>query len=300
MNGSEIMLDAVNGIAPDLVDEAAGYRFKRNGTNALAWAAAACLMLGVGAAMAAALLPRHWENPAEQQTAEATETAEAVPTNTATETEPAVPKPTEEPRVVYASNEEFMNGSVIKRGELSVSEALLKAMEDEDNAGCLFAVKIMCRACDKEDAFIEAGHDRLFSDPVYLQFLKDFDEWEKTYELTEGELALVEKGASRREIALERFKEIWKSNNSPELAAKLDELEAQMDDWRANMTGLREYLNGCFDEERSRLEGMGYSIALNEYGQWCCKLTAEQINSFPADPGWGYKILWASDGEGFV
>ena len=176
----------------------------------------------------------------------------------------------------------------------------MKAMDDETNANCLFAVKVLCRACDKEEAYIETENNRLFSDPVYLQFMEEFDEWEKTYELTEGERALVEKGASRREIAMERFREIWKRENSAELAEKLDELEAQMDDWRANLTGLREYLNVCFDEERARLEGLGYSIELNEYGQWCSKLTADQINAFPADPGWGYMILWASDGEGFV
>ena len=290
MNGSEIMLDAVNGIAPDLVDEAAEYRFKRNGTNALAWAAAACLMLGVGAAMAAALL-----NGAETP---GNETAQGI--ETAKKTEQILPQPTEEQKVMYNSADEFICGSVLNKGDLIISEALRKAMTEETDTNCLFAVKILASACEKSEAYIENVRDRLFSDPVYMQFMREFEQWEPTYELTETERRLEEKGVSRVDIAMDRFKEIWKSEKSEELAAKLEELEARMDDWRANLTGLREYLEVCRAEELARLIGLGYPIETNEFGQWCSKLTADQINAFPADPGWGYEILWASDREGFV
>lgn len=149
-------------------------------------------------------------------------------------------------------------------------------------------------------AAVLTENNRLFSDPVYMQFMREFEQWEPTYELTETERRLEEKGVSRVDIAMDRFKEIWKRDNSEELAARLEEIEARMDDWRENLTGLREYLEVCRAEELARLIGLGYPIETNEFGQWCSKLTADQINAFPADPGWGYKILWASDGEGFV
>ena len=80
MNANEKLFEAVNGIAPDLVEAAGKFRFRRRAPRAIAVAAAACLMLGIGAAMAA-MLPKLAGNHPEQQAVLPTETAETVPTD---------------------------------------------------------------------------------------------------------------------------------------------------------------------------------------------------------------------------
>ena len=299
MGKNERHLEDNNKIYGSHTDEAAGYEHKKQPALRFVALTAVLIVLAAAFAMSRSIKRRTFNQtvlPAETNEAARTET----PSETPSDTEHAEPQPTEGPRVVYAPSVELITGSVPKPGEARISRALSLAMEDESNKDCLFAVIVTGYPIEASAAYIREYEAALYSDPIYVEFMAEYETWEPTYELTEEEQALVDGGELRSTITWERFLELWKAEKPAESVAELDEIMNRIGVWRSNLTGLYEYRELCAAEERARLEGAGYTITLNEYGKWCSKLTAEQIRNFPADPGWGYDITWDNGRDRFI
>lgn len=300
MGKNERHLEDNNKIYGSHADEAAGYEYKkRSAVRPAILAAAALIALAAVFAVSCTIKRDTFDQaalPSETNEAARTET----PLKTSADTEHAEPPSVEEPRIVYSPSYEFVLGSVPQPGEVRISRTLSAAMEDESYKDCLFAVIVTGYPIEASEAYIREYEAALYSDPIYVEFMAEYETWEPTYELTEEEQALVDRGELRSTITWERFLELWKAEKPAESVAKLEEIMTRIDVWRSDHTGLYEDRERCAAEERARLDGAGYPITLNEYGKWCSKLTAEQIRNFPADPGWGYDITWANGRDGFI
>lgn len=325
MNGSEIMLDAVNGIAPDLVDEAAGYRFKRNGTNALAWAAAACLMLGVGAAMAAAMLPR-LAGDAPDQTAEAT----PVPTPDITAM-----------RIIEGTGriEEILIDDEKNPGTVYLLGTLGEAVRSESNEDCLFSVNVHFFNCASEERGKQAEEirtalEKAYEDPAYIELSNTFGTIGNRllYFAREGEQVpqgYIDQNAmiiymNDEEYALYQEKGIPGEllvmlNHSDEIGVSLSEEQKKAYKEAAwNVIGaIEEYegphffeitdaIRSAFENEAKKLIEKGLCIELSTMeippyrsaigGVMChAYLTADQIINFPSEPDEIYCVYFSSE-----
>lgn len=288
---SEKMYEAVSGIRDDLIEAAGEYEFKKRkrGYALIGYAAAACLVLGLGLFGLSKLIKK-----APEQQAMTPEPTSAVIC-------------TEEPRIVNGRSDSI-GEQVAKVGQRFIHNALQEALDDPENEGCLFDVEVWIQEfADVEDymAAEYAAWQEKANAPAIQRYNEEYEYWlENVYEPTEADTAAQEMGKGRE---AEYFAEYWAENYPQELrdayAEAVEEARAAMETERENTS--REALGPIYaaamEKTLASLKESGYELELTDRGNDVFfilhgLLTKAQIESFPVEENGAFIIFAAHEG----
>lgn len=303
MNGKDIF-KAFDAVDEGLIEQAIPREGKKVRARFLPAAAAACLILGVGAAMAVA-----WSNtvsiPNKKQQADLSvntitprsELPTEKPTPDATENSALTSEPvsTETLRIIWGKDE-ILDSHVPQRGEILMPGSLEEAINDEKNSDCLFAVCITpYRGKEATKIVNESWYNewlKLFENPIIKRFLADYEnyitpEWPS---FTPEELQEMYQGEGPMDVVPKRkFMLEWKKELTEEEWESFTAAKEEIDEIWMNNPKYEDVADQLMREEILRLIALGYDLDENGMGF----LTAEQIKTFAKkNPDIGYIIQW--------
>lgn len=305
MNGNEKLYEAVTGLSDDVIESAGGYKFAKKKSLAwIAYAAAACLALGLGI-FGVSRMAKKPVKPIEA----------AIPTEQQTEKTPTA-RPEESPviekTVLYGDGKtnKFDDESYPNPGTTNISYPLRSEILKEENADCLFAVRIgLTHVYDELWTELNETWRECIADPDYQKYANMYNEWEwdKFKEMLPDEIAAYyglsyeefennEGGLSKRYILMnadfqEYLKDLLPAEEFDRCVAAFDRL-TEIDD---EMWGSRERIGArvaeVYGNEYERLSGLGLEVELDETGL-VGYLSGEQIADFPCSGLYGYCFYW--------
>lgn len=287
---SEKIYDAMTGIRDDLVESAGKYDLAKKKRNHawIGYAAAACLVLGMGLFGASRLAKK----PVVQEAAQPTQSAAVT---------------TEAPRIVTGKSGSI-GEQVAKVGQRFIHSALEDALNDPENEGCLFDVEVWIQEFSDVEEYVArefAAWQEKANAPAIQRYNAEYELWlENVYEPTEADIAAQEMGKGRE---AEYFAEYWAANYPKELqdayAEAVEEARKAMETERENTSreALGPVYRAAMEKTLASLEENGYELELTDKGNDVFfilhgLLSREQIENFPVEENGAFIIFTDLEG----
>lgn len=280
MTSDNTIFDAAGMISPRHIEEALSRpAAKRPRLAARLIPAAAAAVLTMGAVAAVMLIkPKLGEHTAYTETPAPTTAPTAEPTAAPT------PEPTESPRIVTGPNDGFMDGHELKKGDLEMSWSLQTALEDEKNAGAMFAVKLHFFVdsdfCYREvEADAEKKLKELGNHPLILEFAEELKQVLKEKMTTDEHIKDLEQMAAEFNYNHEKLMYLYRKTKAVQIAGKYSRHM-----WGRDEGWVAFYENRLFEEwQRERQDDAEEFLKANETYNDYNKSISDMVRDFETE-----------------
>ena len=318
MNQAETIFSAISGIRSEYIEQAAEYRSPRKNSilRIGSIAAAACLVICTGILGVRSMLQA--KEPAPEAAAGGYSVISAPAGTDFAETETQIPREEamdipNQPKAALASRkaaassvseESAADEMVPGEGEVEISPGLLAVLQNRENPDAIYAIDLhVFYHNGLWESYLNEAHDRFmqcWEDPAIRKYESTYEDWlANIYHPSDLDIAMMDKGA---DLSPERFAEYWNETASAEDREAYDAASKRRQQaWDAYLDRVcdieTEQAKQAEDQkqERMRLAEAGIEVSYDESSR-CLRgfLTGDQILHFPANPSFGYRIIWTS------